>query len=469
MEQKIASPSIGEILTVKVDRMAPAGDGLAKTEDSNRVVFVPGAAPGDRLEVVVFDARSNFARARITRILSSGPERIDPPCPHHAAPSRSGPACGGCDWQHLAYESQLAHKRAIVVDCVGRVGKFPDAETLVLPTLRAPKPFGYRNKVQIPFMPGTHGPRMGFFSAGSREIVDLKECPIQPDLSVRIALKVKAMAIARGWTFYDGKTGRGWLRHLYIRTNAEGRALVGLVTLYQDFPDREVFAAELRAAHPEIAGIHQNIQPERTSVVLGPVWRRLWGQRELEETLGRFTFSASPGTFLQVNTPAAEILYNAAKDAVRLDGKKFPLGLDLYCGVGTLTLWMAEVFARVIGVEENKDAISDAYRNAERNGVRNVRFKAGRAEAVLPKLSRELPEMTCAVVDPPRVGLSQPVRRFLTDKKIKRLVYVSCDPATFARDAGFLSHSGYVLRRVQPVDLFPQTSHVELVGLLDRR
>ncbi len=470
MEHKAAAaPSVGEILTVKVDRMAPAGDGLAKAEGSNRVVFVPGAAPGDRLEVEVFDAKSNFACARIKKVLSSGPERIDPPCRHHAAPSRPGPACGGCDWQHIAYESQLKHKRAVVVVCVARIGKFPDAEKIVLETLRTPKPFGYRNKVQIPFMPGPNGPRMGFFSAGSREIVDMKECPIQPDLSARIALSVKEMAIARGWTYFDGKTGRGWLRHLYIRTNAEGRALVALVTTHQEFPDREVFSAELRARHPEIVGIHQNVNPERTSVVLGPVWRRLWGQRELEETLGRFRFAASPGAFLQVNTPGAEILYDAAKAAVKEGGKKFPVGLDLYCGVGTLTLWMADCYPRIIGVEENKDAINDAYRNAEHNRVRNARFKAGRAESVLPKLAAELPSEVCAVVDPPRVGLSQPVRRFLTDKKIKRLVYVSCDPATFARDAGFLCHSGYILRRVQPVDLFPQTSHVELVGLLDRK
>jgi 23S rRNA (uracil1939-C5)-methyltransferase len=465
----VAAPTLGEVLTVKVDRMAPAGDGLAKAEGSGRVVFVPGAAPGDHLEVEVFDAKNSFARARIKKVLSSGPERIDPPCRHHGAPSRTGPACGGCDWQHIAYESQLTHKRAIVADCVARIGKFPDAEKQVLETLRAPRPFGYRNKVQIPFMPGPNGPRMGFFSAGSREIVDMKECPIQPDLSARIALSVKAMAIARAWSYFDGKTGRGWLRHLYIRTNAEGRALVALVTTYQEFPDREVFCAELRAQHPEIVGIHQNVNPERTSVVLGPVWRRLWGQRELEETLGRFHFAASPGAFLQVNTPAAEVLYDAAKSAVQEGGRKFPIGLDLYCGVGTLTLWLADLFPRIIGVEENKDAISDAYRNAENNRVRNARFKAGRAESVLPKLASELPDATCAVVDPPRVGLSQPVRRFLTNTKVKRLVYVSCDPATFARDAGFLCHSGYVLRHVQPVDLFPQTSHVELVGLLDRK
>lgn len=460
--------AIGEVLTVAVERMAAAGDAVAKAEGSNRVLFVAGAAPGDRLEVETFETKSNFARARIKRVISAGAARVDPPCPHHAAPSRAGAACGGCDWQHLDYEAQLAHKRNIVIDCLSRIGKFPETASLVRDTLRAPKPWGYRNKVQIPFMPGPNGPRMGFFSAGSREIVDLKECPIQPDLSVRIALSVKAQSIERGWTYYDGKTGRGWLRHLYIRTNSEGRALVALVTTRQEFSDRELFVSQLRARHPEIIGVHQNVQPEKTSVVLGPVWRRLWGARELEEILGRFHFSASPGAFLQVNTPAAEILYDVAKAAVREGGKTFPIGLDLYCGVGTLTLWMADAFPRLIGVEENRDAINDAYRNAERNRIGNCRFKAGRAEAVLPKLAKELPDRVCAVVDPPRVGLSQPVRRFLTERKIKRLVYVSCDPATFARDAAFLCHSGFALRSVSPVDLFPQTSHVELVGLLDR-
>ncbi|MFI5362484.1 MAG: 23S rRNA (uracil(1939)-C(5))-methyltransferase RlmD [Elusimicrobiota bacterium] len=460
--------SEGEILTVKVDAMAPAGDGVARAEGSARVLFVPHAAPGDRLEVEVFEAKSNFARARIKRVLSSGPARIDPPCPHHAAPSRPGPACGGCDWQNLAYEAQLRAKRTIVVDCVARIGKFADAEKITGQIRAAPKQWGYRNKVQIPFGDGPHGPVMGFFSAGTRTIVDMRECPIQPDLSVRIALTVKKMAVARRWTFYDGKTGKGWLRHLYIRTNVEGEAIVALVVTRGEFSDREAFAAELRAQHPEVIGIHLNVQQERTSVVIGETWRRLWGAREIEETMGRFKFSMSPGAFMQVNTPAAEILYDEAKAAVKEGGRKFPMGLDLYCGVGTLTLWNADAFPKIVGVEENKDAVRDAYRNAERNGVKNARFRAGRAEAVLPKLAAELPAEVAAVVDPPRIGLSQPVRRFLTDRRIKRVVYVSCDPATFARDASFLAHSGFVLKKIAPVDLFPQTSHVELVALLDR-
>ena len=458
----------GEILNVKIDSMAPAGDGVARAEGSARVLFVPHAAPGDRLEVEVFEAKSNFARAKIKRVLSSGPDRIDPPCSHHAAPSRPGPACGGCDWQHLSYESQLRAKRGVVVDCVQRIGKFEGAEKLVGQVRAAPKPWAYRNKVQIPFGDGPHGPVMGFYSAGSRTIVDMRECPVQPDLSLRIALTVKKMAISRRWTFYDGKTGKGWLRHLYIRTNVENEAIVALVVTRGEFADREAFAAELRAQHPEVIGLHVNIQQERSSVVIGDTWRRLWGAREIEETMGRFRFSMTPGAFMQVNTPSAEILYDEAKAAIKEGGRKFPMGLDLYCGVGTLTIWLADCFPKITGVEENREAVQDAYRNAERNRVKNARFRAGRAEAVLPKLANELPSEVAVTVDPPRVGLSQPVRRFLTDKRIKRVVYVSCDPATFARDANFLAHSGFALKRVQPVDLFPQTSHVELVALLDR-
>jgi 23S rRNA (uracil1939-C5)-methyltransferase len=458
----------GELLSVKIDSMAPAGDGVARAEGSSRVLFVPHAAPGDKLEVEVFEAKSNFARAKIKRVLVPGPDRVDPPCPHHAAPSRPGPACGGCDWQHLSYESQLRAKRGVVVDCVQRIGKFADAEKLVGAVKAAPKPWAYRNKVQIPFGNGPHGPVMGFYSAGSRSIVDMRECPVQPDLSLRIALTVKKMAAARRWTFYDGQTGKGWLRHLYIRTNVENEAIVALVVTRGEFPDREAFAAELRAQHPEVIGLHVNIQQERTSVVIGEQWRRLWGAREIEETMGRFRFSMTPGAFMQVNTPSAVILYDEAKAAIKDGGRKFPMGLDLYCGVGTLTLWMADCFPKITGVEENREAVQDAYRNAERNKVKNARFRAGRAEAVLPKLANELPPEVAVTVDPPRVGLSQPVRRFLTDKRVKRVVYVSCDPATFARDAQFLAHSGFSLKKVTPVDLFPQTSHVELVALLDR-
>ncbi len=460
-----------EKLTVKVSRMAPEGEAIAYAEGSPRVVFVPHGVPGDVLDVEVLMTKSSFARARITGLVAPGPERVDPPCSVHFRADRpAAPACGGCDWQQLSYEGQLKHKREIVLDCLARIGKMKDVP--VLPTLPSPQPWGYRNKVQIPFgppPPGSKRPTAGFYASGSHRIVEFETCAVSPELSVRIAKRVQALAERYGWAAYEEDRGRGWLRHMYVRTNAAGKALFALVTSTPDFPKREEFVAELRACFPEILGIHHNVQPERTSVILGSAWRCLWGAKMLEETLGRFTFLVSPGAFLQVNTPAAEKLYDAALAALRSGGRRFDMALDLYCGVGTLSLWVSGAVPKVQGVEENRDAVRDAYKNAERNGVKNVRFSAGRAEAVLPRLAKDqLPADVVAIVDPPRVGVTQPVLRFLTDKRVKRVVYVSCNPATFARDAGYLKQSGFKLTSVQPVDLFPQTSHVELVGLLDR-
>jgi 23S rRNA (uracil1939-C5)-methyltransferase len=460
---------MSERLTVRVLRMAQEGEAVAKAEGSPRVVFVPGGAPGDLLEVEVVEAKSSFARARILRLLEPGPQRIEPPCPLHAAPGRPGPACGGCDWQHLDYPAQLLHKAALVSDCVERIAKLQDVP--ILPTLPSPKAWAYRNKVMVPFgeRPEGGGLIAGFYAAGSHQIVDLPACPVQPDISVRIVLKVKALAVELGWRAYDERSGRGALRHLFVRTNSQGQALVTVVSHGPHLPAVETFVSRLRADFPDIIGIHHNVQPLKTSVILGPQWRCLWGARAMEEKLGRLSFLVSPGAFLQVNTEAAELLYETAKSALCEGGRAFSQVLDLYCGVGTLTLWLAQSAARVIGVEENRDAVRDAWKSAERNGVRNVRFTGGRAESVLPRLLKEgLGGPLAVVVDPPRAGVTVPVLRFLTRPSVRRVVYVSCDPATFARDAGYLCRSGFRLARVQPVDLFPQTSHVELVGLLDR-
>jgi len=460
----MASP---EIATVVAERMAPEGEAIARVPGSARVIFVPYAVPGDKLEVEILAAKSSFARGRILRLLEPGPERIAPPCPHHFAPGRGGLACGGCDWQQLAYEAQLRHKRELVRDCLSRIGKL--GQTDVAATIPSPQPWGYRNKVQIPF--GKEGGRItaGFYAAGSHKIVDFKTCAVQPELSVRIALKVKELAGMFAWPIYEEDSGRGWLRHLFVRTNSEGKALAALVTRTTEFPRREEFVALMRDAFPEIIGMHQNVQPLKTSVILGPLWKTTWGERSIREKVGRFKFLVSPGAFLQINTQAAELLYDAALAAAKSGGERFEQALDLYCGAGTLTVWLASAFPRVTGIEENHDAVKDAWKNAELNGIKNVRFSSGRAEAVLPRLRGGLSGRIAVVVDPPRMGLSQSVLRLLTAPPIKRLVYVSCNPATFARDAAFLCGSGFKLSSVQPVDLFPQTSHVELVGLLDRK
>ncbi|OGR84820.1 MAG: 23S rRNA (uracil-5-)-methyltransferase RumA [Elusimicrobia bacterium RIFCSPHIGHO2_02_FULL_57_9] len=469
-------------LIVDVKKMAPEGEAIAfpmasnagQAQQSSRVIFIAGAVPGDRLEVELVSAKSSFARARIKRLLTPGPDRIQPPCPLHDAPGRPTPACGGCNWQQLAYETQLKHKREMIRDCLGRIAKMREAA--VEPVLASPQAWGYRNKVQIPFGLDKTGKIIaGFYASSSHQIVDFNACPVQPELSVRIALKVKELAVKLRWPIYDAQSNRGWLRHLFVRTNSQGKALAALVTHSPMFLRHEEFISEMREAFPEIVSFYQNVQPLKTSVILGESWRRLWGACGLEEKIGRFTFFASPGVFLQVNTEAAALLYDAALAALKDGGPAgshapaaaFDLILDLYCGVGTLACWLAQAATRMIGVEENPQAVRDAWANAERNKIKNARFYAGKVESLLPKLKKELPARCAAVVDPPRSGLSEPVLRLLTERSISRVVYVSCNPATFARDVGYLSKSGFKLGRVQPVDLFPQTSHIELVAQLN--
>ena len=460
-------PGERQVLRLKVERLAPEGEAIARAQDSARVVFVPYGAPGDELEAEIVSTKGTYARAKIMRVVAPGPNRVDPDCPIHFRAGSAGLFCGGCDWQHLRYPAQLEYKRGIIEDCLRRIGKISGAK--VLPTLASPHIWGYRNKVQIPFGLNGKGEIIaGFYAPQSHQIADFSACPVQPDLAVRLALKAKALARRLNWQVYDEKSGQGWLRHFFARTNAQGQALIALVVRSAEFPDEDRFVEEMRAGTPELASIYLNVQPEKTSVVLGPRWTRLWGVPRIEERVGKFSFSASPGAFLQVNTPAAEILYAAAREALTEGAPRFDRVLDLYCGVGTLTTWLADAADKIVGVEENPEAVQDAWTNARQNGIKNARFVAGRVESVLHQLSAELSGACAAVVDPPRQGLLPGALRALSHRAFERVVYVSCNPATFARDAGLLSRAGYKLERVQPVDLFPQTSHVELVGLLRR-
>lgn len=456
------------VIEVDAERLAPEGSAICRDKPGGRVVFVPYAVPGDRLAVEILEGQDTFAKARLRRLIAAGSERREPPCPLHFAPGRRGAPCGGCDWQMISYAGQLRHKRQIVADCLARIAKLP--EVPVLETIASPQEWGYRNKVQVPFGFDSHARKLvaGFYAPGSHEIVNLEACPVQPELSVKIALKVKEYAKHNRWPAYEQRTGRGWLRHLFVRTNAEGKALAALVTTTPQLPGRAAFVAAMRQAFPELISLYQNVQHRDTSVVLGTKWIKLWGEQGLKERIGEFTFFASPGAFLQVNTPAAEILYRTAVEFMREGNNDYELVLDLYCGVGTLSVWLAKTFRRVIGIEESYAAVHDARANAARNGVMNCRFVCGKAEKALESLRGDLIPPTAALVDPPRMGLAEPVLCFLGSSMIKRIVYVSCNPATFARDAARLVRTGYSLRRVQPLDLFPQTSHVELVALLDR-
>ncbi|HBL17873.1 MAG TPA: 23S rRNA (uracil(1939)-C(5))-methyltransferase RlmD [Elusimicrobia bacterium] len=459
--------------TLKIERMTPGGQGLGRA-DGGRVCFVPYTAPGDIVSAEILRVHSGYAEARLLEVREPGASRVVPRCPLHFRPEGTGgPAvpCGGCDWQHLSSQAQLESKREVIRDCLYRIAKLRSPR--VRDTLPSPEPWRYRNKVQVPFGTGPGGKIVaGFFAPHSHRIVDFDDCWVQTELSVRIALKVKELAGRLGWAVYDEDRDRGWLRHLFIRTNREGRALVALVTRTPDFPKLEPFLDALCGDFQDIAGVFQNLQPLKTNVVLGPEWRRLRGAERIEERVGPLRLQISPAAFLQVNTPACEVLYGAAQELLTRGDFRPTLALDLYSGVGSVALWISGSAERVLGVEENRDAVTDAWENARSNGVRNIRFLAGTVESQLRRIREILaglpPGSAAAVLDPPRSGCSKPALKALLDEAIGRVVYISCNPATFARDADWLCRHHWTLSEVQPVDLFPQTSHVELVGLFER-
>ncbi|MBI5595732.1 MAG: 23S rRNA (uracil(1939)-C(5))-methyltransferase RlmD [Elusimicrobia bacterium] len=459
-------------MRLRIERISPGGSGLGRPEEGGKIHFVPHTAPGDLIEADITRVEQGFHHARLTRLLQAGPGRATPRCPlHFRADAPKSPACGGCSWQHLTPEAQLEGKRAVVRDCMFRIAKLREPQ--VEPTLPAPLPWRYRNKVQVPFGMSEGKVVAGFYAAGSHRIVDFPDCLVQPEASVRIVLRVKELVRELRWQVYDEDRGAGWLRHLFVRTNSDGKALAAMVTRTQDFPGEEKAVKLLRESIPELIGLHQNVQPEKTSVVLGPLWRRVWGAERIEERLGRLRLSVSPEAFLQVNTPATEVLYALAAEMLTSGGFRPAVALDLYSGIGSIALWIAPLCGRVLGVEENRGAVEDAWENARLNDVRNARFLAGSVETGLAKLRRELagaaPGSAAAVLDPPRAGCTKPVLKALSDRALSRVVYISCNPATFARDADWLSRHGWKLARVRPVDLFPQTHHVETVGLFLRK
>jgi len=321
----------------------------------------------------------------------------------------------------------------------------------------------------------------GFYAEGSHDMIPIEDCLVQPELSVKIINRTKALLEQQGLSAYDAQRHQGWIRHLLVRTasphpiplpkgegeggGSPGEAMLSFVTRTPNFPHEREIVAALSREFPNLVGIHQNIQSARTNVILGRLWRRIYGQDYLEEHLGGLRFRLSPAAFFQVNSPQAEVLYDVVKSMAGW-GERL---LDLYTGVGTIALWLADRFKEVGGVEENSAAVRDAEANAQMNGVENVRFVAQPVESFLrgmgsdPKSRRGLtpdPKLT-VILDPPRAGCELPVLKSLIELRPSTLVYVSCDPGTLARDLATLTKGGYQVQEVQPVDLFPHTPHIE--------
>ena len=441
-------------LTLEITGYTAEGMGVARWD--GRVVFVPGTILGERWEVQLLKIKTNVAWGRAVRLLAPSPERVALDCPLAGR-------CGGCQYRHMTYEEELRAKRQRVQDALSRVG----GVSLELPqVLGAETPLRYRNKVQFPVAQEKRGLAVGYYRARSHDVLDVDDCLLQPEAVTTLRRAFKGWMERYRVPAYDEGTCQGLIRHLYVRTNQAGEALCCVVANGTRLPHAPELVQALRQAVPTLAGLVLNTNTKDTNVILGPNYRTIWGRDFLEERLCGMTFRLSVPSFFQINRAQTERLYAQALEFAGLTGRETVL--DLYCGIGTISLALAQRAGQVIGAEIVPEAVQDAQANAARNQVDNARFLCGDAGEAAFQLAAEgvRPQVIC--VDPPRKGLAPEVPEILASMAPERIVYVSCDPATLARDVKRFGELGYPAVKAQAVDLFPRTAHVETVVLLSK-
>jgi 23S rRNA (uracil1939-C5)-methyltransferase len=454
---KIEIPVIrGQKYIVDIVSMGHSCEGVGKYKDFT--VFIPFALVGEQVEVVITEVKKSYAKGKMLNILKASPDRVEPKCEIYYQ-------CGGCQIQHLNYEAQLKVKHQQVVDAIERIGK--QENVVIHPTLGSENPWNYRNKMQVPVARKDNDVVIGCYAQGSHTVIDTKNCLIQNEANNTIANAVRGVIKRLNIGTYDEKTGRGVLRHVIGRVGGNGEVMVVLVTSTDVLPKQEKIIAELRNNIPGLVSIMQNINMQDTNVIMGKRTLNLWGKLTITDTLGDFTFNISARSFFQVNTKQAEVLYNKAVEYAQLTGKETVI--DTYCGTGTITLFLAKKAKKVYGIEIVEAAIKDANKNAENNNVTNTEFLVGDATDVMPELYKIGVRPDVIVVDPPRAGCEKAVLENFAHLKPKRIVYVSCNPASLARDIAILSEFGYVAKEIQPVDMFSETSHIECVALLEKK
>lgn len=435
--------------TVTIEGYGEGGMGVARID--GRVVFVHGALRGEKCRVLILKTLKSVAFAKVLEVIEPSSERITPDCPYF-------PRCGGCTYRHIRYEEELRLKKQRVQDNLSRIG---GSDVTVEEILGARDTLRYRNKAQYPV---SKDGAVGFYRARTHEVIECEHCLlVKPEADAAAEALREYMQSCRV-AGYDEKTGRGLVRHLYIRSNAAGESLVCVLVNGDKLPKEDRLVTLLRDACPKCTGIVLGTNTKKGNVILGDRYRTLWGSDRLEDTLCGKTFRLSVPSFYQVNRIQAERLYAKAIEFAGLTGQETVL--DLYCGAGTITLALSDHAKKVLGAEIVPEAIDDARENAARNGVKNVEFFCGDASDVAKKLARENLRPDVITVDPPRKGLAADVVESIAEMQPGRVVYVSCDSATMARDVKRLADLGYTAQRACAVDMFPRADHVETVCLL---
>lgn len=437
--------------TVAIEGYSGEGAGVARIDGF--VVFVSGALRGEVCRILILKVLKSAAFAKVLEVLAPSPHRIAPDCPYF-------PRCGGCTYRHMDYAEELALKRRRVQDNLARIG---GSEVEVEEILGAAETRRYRNKAQYPVSPDG---RVGFYRARTHEVIDTRECLlVKPEADAAAEAVRQYMRDFRA-AGYDERTRRGLLRHVYVRSNTRGECLICLLVNGKRLPHEAELVERLRRACPKAVGIVLGENTRRDNVILGERYRTLWGADRLEDVLCGRVFRLSVPSFYQVNREQAERLYAKAIEYTQLTGEETVL--DLYCGAGTITLALAPHAKRVLGAEIVPEAIDDARENAARSGVENAEFFCGDASDVAKKLAQENLRPDVITVDPPRKGLAEDVVESIARMQPERVVYVSCDSATMARDVKRFATLGYRAVRACAVDLFPRADHVETICLLSK-
>jgi 23S rRNA (uracil1939-C5)-methyltransferase len=442
----------GQLLEITIEDLSNGGDGVGRWE--GRVVFVPDTVVGDRLQVRLVRVKPHHAFGKLHQLLESSPHRIRPSC-------FVADKCGGCQWQHIDYAFQQTAKRNLVVQDLQRIGGFSDPPVNAM--LPVAEPTGYRNKATYPLArSATKQVQAGYYQKGTHQLINLNQCPIQDVRLNPLLAEVKQDLYTRGWAIYSEEQHRGKLRHLGLRIGRRtGEMLLTLVSMDGNLQGLEEQAEEWLGRYEGLVGVSVNINSDRGNAIFGKETHCIAGQSYLREEFAGLEFQIQPNTFFQVFTEQAEALLGEIITELNLQGTE--ILVDAYCGIGTLTLPLAKQVGRAIGLEVQPEAVAQAQANAEINGITNATFQTGTVEVLLGELDVQ-PDIV--LLDPPRKGCDRLVMDMLLTLLPARIVYVSCNPATLARDLKILSEGGYQLTRAQPADFFPQTAHVECVAFL---
>ena len=442
---------------VDIVDIGQGGVGIGKYEGFT--VFVDGGLVQDKIKVKITKSKKNYAVGDIVEIIEKSPFRVERKC------SESLRQCGGCQIQELDYQKQLDVKTNEVKQVIGGIGGMEDV--VIRDTLGMEDPFRYRNKAQFPIQKKDNMPVIGFYKKKSHDLISTDECIIQHEVNDKIIKIIKTYIRAYNVSIYDEKTHKGLLRHLVTKVGfTTGEVMIVLVANGKKLPYLKELASVLKENIPGFKTLVVNVNTQKTNVILGKENIVAYGDGMIRDYIGELVFEISPLSFFQVNPLQTEVLYNKALEYANL-GENDTV-FDIYCGIGTISLFLAQKAKKVYGIEIVEDAIKDAKRNAKINNMDNVEFYVGKAEEVVPKMYKEGKRANVVVVDPPRKGCDEKVLDTIVSMEPDRVVYVSCNPSTLARDLAYLNERGYKCHEIEPVDMFPHSVHVENVAWLSR-